>query len=175
MFYSYWQYGNLNPTGNGKRWAEGDAEESDQRSHQGPPGGHLWGHPDWPVHLWEVQKEEVYLHPGNHTQCFMNIDVGFFYTCTFYKHTTFFRFKLEVLMNRWQHSSSALNVEIGGRYIIPFAILFCCIHWWISLNIKLTLSLFNLFLQFCWSWGLFSVCGDVAKFQDHVSVSWTTI
>lgn len=75
---SYWQYGHLNLTGNGKRWAKGDAEESDQRSHQGPPGGHLWGHPVWPVHLWEVQKEEVYLHPGNHTQCFMNIGVGFF-------------------------------------------------------------------------------------------------
>ncbi len=117
---SYWQYGNINPTGNGKRWAKGDAEESDQRSHQRPPGGHLWRHAVWPVHLWEVQKEEVHLHPGTHTQCFMNIVVVFLIHEHFINTPTFFRFKLEVLMNRWQHSSSALNVEIGGRYAISF-------------------------------------------------------
>lgn len=50
--------------GNGQWRAEGNEEEFDQRSCQGPPDGHHRRHSDWFIHLWQMQGEELHLHTG---------------------------------------------------------------------------------------------------------------
>lgn len=56
--------------GNGQWRAEGDEKEFDQRGCQGPPDGHHRRHSDRPIHLWQMQGEELHLHAGTHADIF---------------------------------------------------------------------------------------------------------
>lgn len=55
--------------GNGQWWAERNQKEFDQRGCAGPPDGHHRRYPDWPIHLWQMQGEELHLHTGTEHRC----------------------------------------------------------------------------------------------------------
>lgn len=110
--------------GNGQWWTEGNQKEFDQRGCQGPPDGHHRRHPNWPIHLWQMQGEELHLHTGTN---YHPISVSLPHLCNLVKcfepqvwhqHLfTKFRYRLAALMSPWPRLSSATDAEIDGRYV----------------------------------------------------------